>query len=74
MNNIKLIDCGYSQRILFKNKVIGIITPIAEHWQIQNEERVYKSAEEAIAILVARQQLKDFQGTKKAGSKGRIIR
>jgi hypothetical protein len=73
MNNVKLIDCGQSYRILFKNKFVGIIVSVSDCWQIQNESKVYKSTEEAIAILVARHHLKDFQGTGKAG-KGRIVR
>lgn len=73
MNNVKLIDCGQSYRILFKNKLIGIIVSVSDCWQIQNETKVFKSQEEAIAILVARHHLKDFQGTGKA-SKAKVMR
>jgi hypothetical protein len=72
--NIKLIDCGQSIRILYKKNLIGIITSLGECWQIQGEEKVYKNQDEAIAMLIARSHLKSFQGEKKAGSKGNIIR
>jgi len=76
MNNVKLIDCGFTYQVQFKKKAIGSIKQLGTEgnfWQISGEEKIYKSMEEAIAILVARHHLKDFQGTGKA-SKGRIVR
>ncbi|MGL5805654.1 MAG: hypothetical protein ACRC11_09460 [Xenococcaceae cyanobacterium] len=72
--NIKLIDCGQSIRILYKKNLTGIITSLGEYWQIQGEEKIYKSQDEAIAMLIARSHHKSFQSERMAGFKGKIIR
>lgn len=72
--NIKLIDCGTTYRILYRNNFIGIITSIGEYWQIQGEQKIYKSQDEAIAMLIAKSNLKVFYSEKRAGSKGKLIR